>query len=282
MIKDFVTLTKPAVTRMCLLTTLGGFLLAPVEVDVARLIAALVGTALAVGGANAFNMWWERDVDALMNRTRRRPLPAGRLRPDAAFYFALALSVASLVVLALGTNLLSAVIAAAAILSYVLVYTPLKRVSPAALVIGAIPGAAPPLLGWTAATGALEPPAFGLFAVLLIWQIPHFIAIALYRKDEYARAGIKVVPLVRGDGIAKIHAVGWTMILVPVSLLLGVMGMGGPLYFVTATLLGAFYFGWALTGLHHRAGQRWARGFFWSSLVYIPGLTLALIGEALF
>jgi heme o synthase len=275
--RDLLALTKPAVTRMCLFTTLGGLLLAPGSLSPWLAFVTILGTGLAVAGANAFNMWWERDIDRKMARTRRRPLPAGRMAPTTAVRFAWACSIASIVVLGLGTNLLTALLAAAAIASYVLVYTPLKVRTPAALVIGAIPGAAPPLLGWTAVTGTIDAPAVVLFLVLLVWQIPHFIAIALYRKQEYARAGIRVVPLVRGDAIAKIHAVAWTLVLVPLSLMLTPMGVAGGTYLASALILGMIFAGWSFTGLDNAAGARWARGYFFASLVYLPALTLALV-----
>ncbi|MBC8073368.1 MAG: protoheme IX farnesyltransferase [Deltaproteobacteria bacterium] len=275
--RDLIALTKPGVTRMCLLTTLGGLLLAPGAFSWSVTIAALVGTGAAVGGANAFNMWLEREADARMGRTRRRPLPAGRLHPDVAVRFAWLLSAISLVVLLLGTNLLTAMLAMLAIASYVLVYTPLKYRTPLALVIGAIPGAAPPLVGWTAVTGSIDAPAVVLFAILLVWQLPHFLAIAIYRQDDYARAGIKVVPVVRGVPIAKIQSVAWCMVLVPLSMLLGPLGVAGDIYMLVAFLLGSAFLGWSFTGLNDRAGGRWARGFFLASLFYVPALTVALV-----
>jgi protoheme IX farnesyltransferase len=275
--RELIALTKPGVTRMCLLTTLGGLLLAPGAFSWSVTIAALVGTAAAVGGANAFNMWLEREADARMGRTRRRPLPAGRLHPDVAVRFAWLLSAVSLVVLVLGTNVLTAVLAMLAIASYVLVYTPLKYRTPLALVIGAVPGAAPPLLGWTAVTGSIDAPAVVLFAILLVWQLPHFLAIAIYRQDDYARAGIKVVPVVRGVPIAKIQAVAWCMVLVPLSMLLGPLGVAGDIYMLVAFLLGSAFLGWSFTGLNDRAGGRWARGFFLASLFYLPAITIALV-----
>ncbi len=274
---DFVALTKPGVTRMCLLTTLGGLALAPVPFDWVTATCAMGGTACAVGGANAFNMWLERDADARMSRTRRRPLPAGRLAPAAAVRFAWLLSVIAIVVLAIGTNLLTAALAAAAIASYVLVYTPLKYRTPLALLIGAVPGAAPPLLGWTAATGSIDAPALVLFGILLIWQLPHFLAIALYRQDDYARAGIRIVPLVRGPAIAKIQAVAWSMVLLPISIMLVPLGVAGDTYLVCAVVIGTGFLAWSFTGLNDQAGVRWARGFFFASLVYLPALTLALV-----
>ena len=277
---DLWQLTKPGVTRMCVLTTAGGLALAPGEIGWRGGLAAVVGSALAVAGANAANMWWERESDGLMSRTRRRPLPAGRMTPGVALRFSAMLSMASLLVL--GTNLLTAVLAGLAIGAYVLVYTPLKRRTPLALVIGAIPGAVPPLLGWTAVTDALDPGGLVLFGILLVWQIPHFIAIALYRKAEYARAGIRVVPLVRGDAVAKIQAVAWAMLLVPLSLMLTPLGVAGSLYLWCAMVLGMAFLGWAFTGLDDGAGPRWARGYFLASLVYLPALTTALALDVLF
>lgn len=278
---DLWQLTKPGVTRMCVLTTAGGLALAPGEIGVVGGLMAIVGSALAVAGANAANMWWERESDALMSRTRRRPLPAGRMAAPVALRFAGLLSLASLLVLGLGTNALTTLLAAAAIASYVLVYTPLKRRTPLALVIGAVPGAVPPLLGWTAVTNELDPGGLVLFGILLVWQIPHFIAIALYRKREYARAGIRVVPLVRGDAVAKIQAVAWAMLLVPLSLMLTPLGVAGSLYLWCAMLLGMAFLGWAFTGLDDDAGPRWARGYFLASLAYLPALTAALALDVL-
>lgn len=277
---DFVALTKPGVTRMCLLTTLGGFALAPVAFDAGfdwgAATFAMLGTACAVGSANAFNMWIERDADLRMSRTRRRPLPAGRMAPGAAVRFAWILGVLAVVLLAAFTTWLATLIAVLAIASYVLVYTPLKYRTPLALVIGAIPGAAPPLVGWTAATGSIDAPAMVLFAILLVWQLPHFLAIALYRQDDYARAGIKIVPLVRGAAIAKIQAVAWSMVLVPISMLLVPLGVAGDTYLIVSVLIGTGFLAWSFTGLDDRAGTKWARGFFFASLAYLPALVIAL------
>lgn len=273
---DLWALTKPGVTRMCVLTTAGGLVLAPGSIDLLSGLATVVGSALAVGGANAANMWWERDSDAKMARTRRRPLPSGRMTSAVALRFSVGLSLASLLLLGLFTNALTTGLAAFAILGYVLVYTPLKRRTPLALVIGAVPGAVPPLLGWTAVTNALDPGGLVLFGILFVWQIPHFIAIALYRKAEYARAGILVVPVVRGDAMAKVQAVAWAGALVPLSLMLTPLGVAGFFYLTAAMLLGMAFLGWAFTGLHDAAGARWARGYFLASLVYLPALTAAL------
>ena len=276
-IRDLWALTKPSIIRMCLVTTVGGLMLAPGDIGFIGALAAVVGTALAVAGANAFNMWWERDLDAKMGRTKRRPLPARRLPPAVAVRFAWLLSIGAIIVLALGTNALTTFLGALAIALYVLVYTPLKTRTPLALVIGAVPGAAPPLLGWTAVTGSIDLPGLVLFGILLAWQIPHFLAIALYRQSEYANAGIRVVPIVRGIPIAKIQAVAWSMVLVPISLMLVPLGVAGGTYLVGAFLLGTGFLAWSFTGLDDDAGPRWARGFFFASLVYLPALTLMLV-----
>ena len=279
--RDLLELTKPGIVKMCLITTAGGLWLAPGELDPWRWICALVGSALAVAAANTFNMVWERDTDRLMRRTRNRPLAARRMPVLPAVSFGGFLTMAAWLVLIFGTNPLTAALALLALGSYVFVYTPLKRRTPLALLIGAFPGAVPPLLGWTAVTGELSAGGLVLFAILLIWQLPHFLAIALYRKDEYARAGIKVVPVVRGDLVAKLQAVAWAAALLPVSLLLTPLGITGWVYFPLAFLLGVSFFGWSLSGLKTGAGVRWARGFFLASLVYLPALTAALVLDRL-
>ncbi len=276
-------LSKPGIVRMCLVTTAGGLWLAtsqqPVDGGVAWLtvICTLVGSALAVASANACNMIWERETDALMERTKHRPLPAGRLSVAAATWFAGATGVASLGVLAWGVNLLTAGLAAFAIASYVGVYTPLKYKTPAALIVGAVPGAIPPLLGWTAVSGAFDPPGLAIFAILLVWQIPHFIAISLFRASEYEKAGIQVLPLVRGPLQAKLHAAAWSVGLIPISMSLTPLHLTGTVYFVVALVLSVAYFVYALVGFAPSSGDRWAKRYFFASLIYLPALTLGLI-----
>jgi protoheme IX farnesyltransferase len=275
--RDLIELTKPGIIRMCLLMTAGGLWLAPVSSSAWTWVAALIGSALAVGSANAFNMVWEREGDRLMARTRNRPVATGRLSVTKASAFAGLLGVISMIVLGLGTNLLTASLALFALVSYTLVYTPLKRVTPLALVIGAVPGAVPPLLGWTAATGSLDLPGVVLFGILLVWQMPHFLAIALVRKQDYAAAGIRCVPVVRGETVAKIQAIAWAVLLVPMSVALTPMGVTGNLYMIVALLLGLGFLGWTLLGLRRPDTGKWARQVFVLSLVYLPALTLALV-----
>ena len=282
--RDFLALTKPGIVRMCLIMTAGGLWLAPDPAAWWVWLAALIGSGLAVASANAFNMIAEREGDKLMRRTRNRPVASGRLGVSASTAFAAALGVAAMVVLGLGTNALTTVLAAFALLSYWLVYTPLKRVTPLALVIGAVPGAVPPLLGWTAVTGSLDLPGAVLFGILLVWQMPHFLAISIFRKPDYAAAGIRCVPVVRGETVAKIQAVVWAAILIPVSLALTPLGVTGELYAVIAAVAGLVFLGFSLEGLRVRDDQaqlRWARRLFGLSLVYLPVVTLALVVDML-
>ncbi|MEE2827878.1 MAG: heme o synthase [Myxococcota bacterium] len=277
LVRDLWELTKPKVTRMNLLMTVGGLALAGASFRDWLVLWTVLGTALAVASANALNMYLERDTDGLMARTANRPLPTGRMVPQVALSFGLLLGLASLAVLGLKVNLVTMAIAAAALVTYVLIYTPMKRTSPLALVVGAIPGAAPPLMGWTAVTGSLDLPGLVLFAILFVWQLPHFIAIALYRKDDYERAGVRVVPVVRGDRVAKAQALAWTTALVPISLLLVPLDVAGAIYGSVALVAGLWFLSWSLRGMKADAGTVWARRFFFVSLVYLPVLTLGLV-----
>lgn len=283
--RDLWSMCKPGIVRMAVITTAGGLWLAPATEDAAKtpalIIAALLGSALAVCSANVFNMVLERESDQLMPRTKRRPVAAGRISVGTAVRFASLLGVLSLAVLGLWVNLLTAGLAAFAIFSYVLIYTPLKFRTPAALVVGAVPGAVPPLLGWTAVRDQVDVAGLVLFGILTVWQIPHFIAIALYRKEEYRRAGIKVITAERGDLLAKLHASLWAVALIPISMALTPLGVAGPGYFVAAFVLGLAYFVYGLTGLRAGADNRWARKYFFASLIYLPALTLALVLDVL-
>lgn len=270
-------LAKPGIVRMCLITTAGGLGLAGSDSSVWVWFSALVGSALAVGSANAFNMIWERRSDQKMMRTRNRPIASGRMSAATACAFAGGIGAVGLLILWAGTNALTAVLALFALVSYVLVYTPLKFKTPLALVIGAVPGAVPPLLGWTAATNTMDMPGLILFGILLLWQMPHFLAIAIFQKEDYARADIKTVPLVRGDTVAKIQAIIWAALLLPVSLMLTPLGVTSWLYLAVAAVLGVGFLVWAISGLWADAGTKWARNFFFASLVYLPVLTLAIV-----
>jgi protoheme IX farnesyltransferase len=276
-----VQLTKPGVTRLVMATTLAGAIIAPGAVAGARLVWALVGTVLVVASANTLNMYLEGDVDALMARTRNRPIPSGRLAPEVALWFGIALAVLGLPVLALGAGALTALVGAIALVSYVCAYTPLKRVSPLAVWVGAVPGAAPPLMGYTAMTGALDGPGLSLFLLLFVWQVPHFHAIAIFRQSEYVRAGLKVLPGVQGLDYTKLVIVTLLILQLCVSALPAFLGLGGILYAAVAACFGAVYLGWALYGLRPAAGARWARSLFFVSMPYLVAVYGALVADAL-
>lgn len=275
-LRDLVALTKPRITLMVILTTAGGIWLAPDEMSWAAIALTLLATAMVVGSANTLNCWVERESDGRMARTKNRPLPAGRLDARVALGLGLALGALSVPILTMVANPLTGLLAAVALVSYVMIYTPMKQRSPAALIVGAVPGALPPLMGWTAATGELAAPGIVLFGILFLWQMPHFLAISIFRQNEYERAGIKVLPSTRGTPVAKRHAVLWAGALVPVSLLLVPLGIAGGLYLGAAAVLGAGFFAWSLAGLRAEAGNRWARQLFLASLVYLPLLFAAL------
>src|SRR6188768_916685 len=223
-----VELTKPSITTLVMVTMVSGALAASVPIRAAHLALAMFGTACVVGAANAFNMWLERDSDALMTRTRRRPLPTGRLSPELVLGFGSLLAVVGLTLLATSVSSLSALLGWIALSSYVLAYTPLKRITTWSLHVGAIPGAIPPLMGFAAVNGQLSAQAFALFGILLVWQLPHFLAIASFRAPEYARAGLKVLPNVRGAAATERAIIFYSVLLGVVAVAPWALGMTGP------------------------------------------------------
>jgi heme o synthase len=278
-IRDLVALTKPRITLMVVLTAAGGMWLAPVSPSLVSMVVALVSLALVVSSANAFNCYLERDIDKLMRRTAKRPLPAARLSPRPALAFAIGLGVVSIPALFVFVNPLTAILGVASLAIYVLVYTPMKQRSPAALLVGAVPGAMPPLMGWTAATGTLDWAGLVLFGILFLWQLPHFIAISVFRESEYTRAGLKVLPAVRGRRVAYVHAVLWAALLVPVSLVLGPLGVASTVYTVVAAIAGLYFFAMTVLELRPSRGERGARRVFVASLVYLPILMATLMAS---
>lgn len=286
-LRDLLTLAKPGITIMCVVMALGGAGLAAHTGDailgdlgLRGILALLLGTALSVASANSLNMVLEREGDRHMVRTRNRPLAAGRMPVWVALAFGAVTGIGSLVVLYAAVNSLTAALSLLALCGYVLVYTPLKRKTWFSLIVGAFPGAMPPLMGWTAATGEISAPGVILFLILLVWQIPHFIAISVYRLRDYTAAGIRTVPGERGEEAARIHALLWTMLLVPVSLLLVPIGAAGFFYFAVAGALGAWFFVICVRGFEPKSGTAWARAFFLASIVYLPALTAGLVLDA--
>lgn len=276
LVRDLVSLTKPRLSSLVLFTAFGGMWLSGRVLSGWVWACALLGTAATVGAANSLNCVLERESDALMRRTANRPLPQRRLEPWQAIAFAFALGTVALPLLALGVNGLTAALAALALASYVLVYTPMKSRSAWAMVAGALPGALPPLMGWTAATGQIDAPGLALFAILFVWQLPHFIAIALFRKDEYRAAGLTSLPLAKGDAVSRWWAVVCTVALVPLSALPVVVGVAGPLYLGAALTLGSVFLVQAIVGLVRAGDAAWARKLFFTSLIHLTGLFVAL------
>ena len=279
-LRDIIALAKPRISFLVLITCAGGLWLAPGDLDWLTLLAALAGTVGVVASANALNCYLERDSDRQMLRTRGRPLPAGRLDPAWALGFGAVMAALSLPLLALAVNTVTALLAALALVSYVWVYTPMKRHSPTALLVGAIPGAMPPLMGWTAVTGAIEWPGLVLFAIMFVWQIPHFIAISMYRRREYEKAGIITLPTKRGPVVARRHLIAWTVVLLPVSLTLVPLGSAGVIYGAIVAILGAIFLYYALRSGHETNQGRWARQVFLYSLIYVTVLFAALVVDA--
>ncbi len=278
--RDLVALTKPRITLLVLLTGAAGMGLAPGGVSSGGkgwpMWLSLIGTALIVGSANALNMWWERDVDGLMSRTKSRPLPAGRMAPDVALGFGLLLALVSAPML-FAVNVATGVLGLVALVSYVVIYTPMKRYTWLALLVGAIPGAMPPLMGWTTVTGSLDVGGLLLFGVLFLWQVPHFAAITLFRRDDYANAGLKVVSVDRGERGAKHVVVLYTVLLVATTLLLVPFRVAGMHYLAVAAVLGAVFLAFGVRGLFAGAGARWAKQLFAYSIVYLVALIAAML-----
>jgi protoheme IX farnesyltransferase len=278
--RDLLDLTKPRITSMVVFTTAMGLWLAPGSIGPARTALLLFGTALLVGSANTLNCWYERETDALMNRTRHRPLPAGRLDPSVALALGIGCGVFAIPILSLAINPLTALLGAIAHATYVLIYTPLKKISPWALEVGAIPGAIPPLMGWTAATGALSLPGWFLFGILFFWQIPHFLAIAIYLEADYRRGGLKVLSVERGPVIAARWLALYTVAIVAVSLLAQPLGLAGAAYTGIAAVLGAGFLEFARRGIMGAAEGGWARRTMLYSIAWLTALMIALVAFA--
>ena len=281
----FSDLVKARLTTLVLLTTAVGFYLGwRGNMNWLLLFNTLAGTALVAAGASALNQWLERDYYAKMLRTQNRPLPSGRMQPATVALFGGATSVAGLVYLAMAANPLTSVLGAVTLVSYVFIYTPLKRVTTMATFIGAFPGAMGPLLGWTAARGRIEWPAVALFAILFVWQFPHFMAIAWLYREDYARAGIRMLPVVQPDGWSTVlEALFYAVLMIPVSLEPWRLGMAGVTYAVIASVLGLVYLGYTirfariLKARSETESRMLARDLLKVSVLYLPLLFTALM-----
>lgn len=274
---NYFELTKPRLTLLSVLTTLAGYYLgARGNVSLLPLFATLGGTYLVGSGCAVLNMVIEREQDRMMKRTSGRPLPSGRVNSNEALIIGIGLSVVGLLSLALTANLPAALIAGATLISYVFLYTPLKRRTTLNTIVGAVPGALPPMIGWAAATGGLDIGAIALFALVFFWQMPHFLALAwMYRKD-YARAGYKMLPSVDPEGDATSRQILlYVAALLPVSLIPTLVGISGPVYFFGAVVLGLLFLWFSFRFALHRE-NRAAKSVFHFSLLYLPILLLAM------
>ena len=278
-LRDYYTLTKPEVNLLILMTTSAGYYLASRgPFRVAGLVNTLVGTLLVASGTATLNQWMERVWDGHMRRTANRPLPSGRLSNREALLFGLALSVAGGLYLALTVNLLSALLAVSTLVSYLLVYTPLKRKTPLCTLLGAFPGAMPTLIGWAGATAGIDRHAWYLFSILFLWQFPHFLAIALMYRDDYARAGYRMLPDFDLDSrFTRAEIVAFTLILI-VATMLPLAGRTGPLYLTGMLLSGAFLL-YPVAKLTRSASKVLASRVVHASVIYLPVVLLIMIGR---
>ena len=274
---DFLELTKPRITTLVVITAGVGYAVGAVRgLDPAAFVALLIGTALVAGGASALNQYWEREADARMERTRLRPIPAGRVTPPEALAFGLAVAGAGLVLLAT-INGLTALLGLAALASYVLAYTPLKRITSLCTVVGAIPGALPPMMGWAAARGSVDAGAWALFGILFLWQLPHFLAIGWIFREDYARGGFPMLTVLDGDGRSTARQMMlYSAALIPVTLAAGALASAGTGYLTGALALGLVFFA-ASTRFAWKRSVAAARALFLVSILYLPALLGLLV-----
>lgn len=274
----YASLAKLRVAVLVLATVAAGFVLgARGASHPSTLLLTLLGTGMVAAGASAWNQYLERNRDSLMKRTAKRPLPSGQMAPREAAVFGTVLGVAGVAVLALGANLLAAGVALVTFLLYVCAYTPLKPITTLNTAVGAVPGALPPVIGWTAATGQFGIEAWALFLIVFLWQFPHFLAIAWIYREDYARGGHKMLPTVDPQGVMTgRQAASYALALVPAGLLPATIGLAGPVYFAGALALGIFYLLYSIRFWSAVTDQS-ARRLMWASFVYLPAVLVLLL-----
>jgi protoheme IX farnesyltransferase len=275
---DYLELTKPRITLLVVFTTLVGYAVAsPGGMALVPLLPALLGTALVAAGASTLNMLLERRTDSLMLRTRNRPLPSGRLRPPDVLAFGTAVTIAGLVVLRFGSGTAAAAVALLTWATYLFAYTPLKTRTSLSTIVGAFPGALPPVIGWAAARGDVGPGAWVLFSILFLWQIPHFLAIAWIYREDYARGGMPMLPVIDKDGaVTGRQAVANSLALLVVSVVPTAAGLSGYFYLAGAVLLGGLLTASAVRAAVQRTVPA-ARALFLASVVHLSGICLLLL-----
>jgi protoheme IX farnesyltransferase len=276
--RDYLELSKSRIVMMVLITTAAGYLIAAKPVDAIVLLHTLIGTAMVAAGTNALNQYIEREHDAKMRRTRLRPLPDGRITPRAALVFSAAIAIIGTIYLGLLVNWLTAALGAFTLTSYIFVYTPLKRISTLCTIVGAIPGAIPPLMGWTAATNHLALGGWIAFAILFFWQLPHFMAISWIYREDYGRAGFVMTSVRDGDGTATARqAIYFSLALLAVSVAPSFAGMTGVAYLIGAVLLGAAITAAAVRFFFERSNKTAMKLFMTSNLYLVVVMTLLVI-----
>ena len=269
---DYAILLKPRVMSLVVFTGLAGLLAAPGELHWLLSAVAVLAIAIGAGASGAINMWYDRDIDAVMSRTANRPIPAGRVAPDDALIFGIMLSMASVMLMGLTTNWVAGGLLATAILFYVFVYTIwLKRRTPQNIVIGGAAGAFPPMIGWAAVTGDVTLVPLVLFAIIFFWTPPHFWALALYRSGDYARAGVPMLPVVAGRTATKQQMLVYTILLLPLVAAPYLLGVAGPVYAISTFALGLMFtmYAWRVLREPDEAGDRQARRMFAYSILYL-------------
>ncbi len=278
--RAFYDLTKPGITRLVLITTAAGFYLATKgRFDFVLLLHTLFGTAFVASGTNALNQWVERAHDAQMRRTANRPLPSGKLQSREAVLFAWAISLVGILYLSAFVNIATALVVTLSLSSYVFVYTPLKRKTWVSTLIGAVPGALPILAGWTASGQPVDAGAWTLFAIMFAWQMPHFYALAWIYREDYGRAGFRMLTVVDGTGRrAARHTMLFTALLIPVSILPTLLGMAGQIYLIGAITLGIAFL-LLTTGMLRKPTEKVAWRIFTGSIVYLPLLLLLMVAD---
>jgi protoheme IX farnesyltransferase len=276
--QDYLALTKPRITTLIVACTAIGYLFgATPGARPLTLLHTLLGTALMASGTAALNQWYEFASDGKMNRTRQRPIPAGRMERADALIFGILLAAGGFAFLWFGANALASGIGLFTLFSYLFCYTPLKKISAACTTVGAIPGAMPPLIGYAAATGRLDASALALFLILFVWQFPHFYAIAWMYREDYARGGIRMLPVVQPSGQSTVRRVmGFSLLLIPVSVVPWFLGMAGSFYFIAASCAGIAMLGFAFDLAYQRTVSS-ARHMLLASVVYLPVLFATML-----
>lgn len=277
---DYAIILKPNVMSLVVFTAMVGMLVAPGSINPLTGFIAVACIAVGAGAAGAINMWYDRDIDCEMARTRERPIPAGRMRPALALVFGVVLAIASVAAMAALVNAVAAVLLAATLVYYIFIYTMwLKRRTPQNIVIGGASGALPPVVGWAAVTGGVDAGAIALFAIIFLWTPPHSWALALFRRDDYARARVPMLPVVAGERATRLQILVYTLLLVPASLAPVAVGLAGPLYGVIALVLGVMLLRHAVL-VWRDTTDRSARPLFGFSILYLFLIFVALLTDA--